>query len=176
MTIITQLMNAFQQFPPQAIGCPLSRAFPRLNFSKTRIKIRCWANSTMIYNKLDHDPTSEHFEKIRNWGRKWFSEGQISQEIATWVANLEPKPGVAFGNVKPHKEGNPLPLITSCCGTATERLSSFTEFYLKPLAQALPSFVKDTTDLINKIQTLNSEKGPLPLAGLLGLSFDVSQY
>ena len=33
MTIITQLMNAFQQFPPQAIGCLLSRAFPRLNFS-----------------------------------------------------------------------------------------------------------------------------------------------
>ena len=95
-------------------------------------------NNDLHYNKLDHDPTSEHFEKIKNWGRKWFSEGQISQEIATWVANLEPKPGVAFGNVKTHKEGNPLRFITSCCGTAIERLSSFTEFYLKPLAQALP--------------------------------------
>ena len=70
------------------------------------------------------------------------------------------------------KEGNPLRLITSCCGTAIERLSSFTAFYLKPLAQALPSFVKDTTDLINKIQTLNSEKGPLP-SGCLLVSWDV---
>ena len=53
-----------------------------------------------------------------------------------------------------------------------ERRSSFTEFYLKPLAQALPSFVKDTTDLINKIQTLNPEKGPLP-PGCLLISWDV---
>ena len=79
---------------------------------------------------------------------------------------------MAFGNVKTHKEGNPLRLITSCCGTAIKRLSSFTEFYLKPLAQALTSFVKDTTDLINKIQTLNSEKGPLP-PGCLLVSWDV---
>ena len=57
-------------------------------------------------------------------------------------------------------------LITSCCGTAIERLSAFTEFYLKPLAQTLPSFVKDTTDLINKIQTLKVQLTPklfLPL-------------
>ena len=129
-------------------------------------------NNDLHYNKLNHDPTIEHFEKVKKWGRKWLSEGQISQEIATWVANLEPKPGVAFGNVKTHKEGNPLRLITSCCGTAIERLSAFTEFYLKPLAQNLPSFVKDTTDLINKIQTFNSEKGPLP-SGCLLVSWDV---
>ena len=74
--------------------------------------------------------------------------------------------------MKTHKEGNPLRVITSFCGTEIERLSSFTEFYIKPLAQALPSIVKDTTDLINKIQTLNSEKGPLP-PGCLLVSWDV---
>lgn len=87
-------------------------------------------NNDLHYNKLKQDPTIEHFDKVKIWGQKWFSEGQISQEIATWVANLEPKPGVAFGNVKTHKEGNPLRLITSCCVTAIERLSAFTEFYL----------------------------------------------
>ena len=137
-------------------------ALGKLKSSDNIFKMLGQLNNDLHYNKLNHDPTSEHFEKIKNWGRIWFSEGQISQEIATWVANLGPKPGVAFGNVKTHKEGNPLRLITSCCGTAIERLSSFTEFYLKPLAQALPSFVKDTTDLINKIQTINSEKGLLP--------------
>ena len=62
---------------------------------------------------------------------------------------------MAFGNVETHKSGNPLHLITSCCGTAIERLSAFTEHYLKPLAQELPSFIKDTTHLINKIEHLN---------------------
>ena len=90
-------------------------------------------NNSLHYNKVDSDPTPEHFERVKNWGRKWLGEGQISQEIATWVANLEPKAGVAFGNVKTHKQGNPLRLITSCCGTSIERLSAFTEFYLKRL-------------------------------------------
>ena len=73
--------------------------------------------------------------------------------------------------VKTHKEGNLLRLTTSCCGTAIERLSSFTEFYLKPPAQSFPAFVKDTTDLLNKVQLLN-ESGPFPRGTLL-VSWDV---
>ena len=56
------------------------------------------------------------------------------QKIADWVNNKKVNPGVAFDNVKTHKEGNPLRLITSCCGTPIENLSAFTEFYLQPLA------------------------------------------
>ena len=128
-------------------------------------------NNTFHYDKVDSDPTLDHFEQVKNWARKWLSERQITQEIATWITNLEPKPGVAFGNFKTHKRDNPLRLITSCCGTAIERLSGFTEFYLKPLSQNLPSFIKDSTDLINKIQALNA-KGPLPVDSLL-VSWDV---
>ena len=128
-------------------------------------------NNDLHYDRIDSDPTLDHFEVVKNWGLKWFSEGQISQDIATWVVDLEPKPGVAFGNVKTHKTDNPLRLITSCCGTAIERISAFTEFYLKPLSQNLPSFVKDSTDFINKIEAFNPQ-GPLP-AGSLLVSWDV---
>ena len=133
-------------------------------------------NNSLHYNRVESDPTFEHFEKIKNWERNWLAEGQINEEIAPWIASLEPKPGVAFGNVNTHKEGNPLRLITSCCGPAMERLSAFTEFYLKPLAQKLPSFVKDTTDLINKIQNLNRDKGPLPTESLLVSSDVVAMF
>ena len=47
-----------------------------------------------------------------------------------------------------------------------ENLSAFTEFYLQPLAQKLPSFIKDTTDLLNKIEHLNTS-GPFPTGTLL---------
>ena len=103
-------------------------------------------SNDLHYDSLEHDPTLDHFKVVKEWSLKLFSEGQISQEIAAWVVNLESKPGVAFGNVKTHKRDNPLRLITSCCGTAIERLSAFTEFYLKPLSQNLPSFVKDSTN------------------------------
>ena len=52
-----------------------------------------------------------------------------------------------------------------------KRLSAFTECYLKPLSQSLPSFVKDYTDFSNKVEDLNA-KGPLPERSLL-VSWDV---
>ena len=96
--------------------------FVILNQEEYRDKMLRHLNNSLHYNKVNSDPTPEHFVRVKNWGRKWLGEGQISQEIATWVANLDPKPGVAFGNVKTHKEGNPLRLITSYCGTSIEGL------------------------------------------------------
>ena len=123
------------------------------------------------YDKLNSDPSSHHVDVISNWTKKWLDKGQISDDIAQWVVNGNAKPGKAFGTIKTHKEGKPLRLITSCCGTTIEKLSAFTEFYLKPLAQKLPSFVKDTTHLLQKIEDLN-KLGPFPKESLL-VSWDV---
>ena len=123
------------------------------------------------YDKLNSDPSSHHVDVISNWTKKWLDKGQISDDIAQWVVNGNAKPGKAFGTIKTHKEGNPLRLITSYCGTAIENLSAFTEFYLKPLAPKLPSFVKDTTHLSQKIEDLN-KLGPFPKESLL-VSWDV---
>ena len=104
---------------------------------------------------------------MEKWCPKWLQKGEISPKIADWVNNKKVKPGVAFDNVKTHKEGNPLRLITSCCGTPIENLSAFTEFYLQPLARKLPSFIKDTTDLLNRIEQINND-GPEVLCSSLG--------
>ena len=82
----------------------------------------------------------------------------MDQDIVNGVVNNRAKPGKAFGKIKTQRDGNPLRLITSCCATAIDHLSAFTEYYLKPLAQKLPSFVKDTT--------LNKD-GPFPKGSLL---------
>ena len=59
-------------------------------------------NSSLHYDKVDSNPTLNHFEQVKNWGRKCLSEEQISQEFATWITNLERKLRVAFGNFKTH--------------------------------------------------------------------------
>ena len=128
-------------------------------------------NNEVHYNQLQLDPTPKHISVVERWCSKWLQKGEISPEVANWVNNQKAKPGVAFGNVKTHKEGNPLRLITSCCGTPIENLSAFTEFYLQPLARKLPSFIKDTTDLLNRIELLNNS-GPFP-EGTLLVSWDV---
>ena len=50
-------------------------------------------------------------------------------------------------------------------------MSAFTEFYLQPLARKLPSFIKDTTDLLSRIEEINNS-GPFP-EGTLLVSWDV---
>ena len=62
---------------------------------------------------------------------------------------------------KTHKLYNPsLPLgypgrpIVSACGSLTENVSAFIDSILKPFMESLPSYIKDTTDFINKIRQL----------------------
>ena len=93
------------------------------------------------YKPLQEDPTITHLTRVERWCDKWVRKGEISNQVTNWIVNKEAKPGVAFGNIKTHKVGNPLRLITSCFGTAIENLSAF---YLLPLARELPSFIKDT--------------------------------
>ena len=134
-------------------------------------KMKEQLENPLHYQKLAHDPSADFVEVIKQWSKKWLDKGQINEERASWVVDGSAKPGKAFGTIKTHKEGNPLRLITSCCGTAIENLSTFTEFYLKPLAQNLPPFVKDTTDFLQKIEELN-KMGPFSENSLL-VSWDV---
>jgi hypothetical protein len=145
--------------------------FVLINSTEYNDKMLGQLNNQLHYKVLKSDPTTKHLGLVEQWCSKWLQRGEISPEIASWIVNRKAKPGVAFGNIKTHKKDNPLRLITSCCGTAIENLSAFTEFYLQPLARKQPSFVKDTTDLLNRIQKLN-EQGPFPVGTLL-VSWDV---
>ena len=59
---------------------------------------------------------------------------------------------------KIHKEGNPGRPIISSVNCHTSKTSSFVDYHIQDSAQSLKSYVKDTTDFINKISTL----GELP--------------
>ena len=73
-------------------------------------------NNQLHYKSLQSDLTSEHLALVDSWYSKWLEKGTISPEVAKWVLNnLEVRPGVAFGNIKAHKTGNPFSFITSCC-------------------------------------------------------------
>ena len=73
-------------------------------------------NNELHYNQLQSDPAPKHISVGERWCSKWLQRwlqrGEISPEVAEWINNQKAKPGVAFGNVKTHKEGNPLRLIT----------------------------------------------------------------
>ena len=53
-----------------------------------------------------------------------------------------------------HKPGNPSRPILSSCGSLNEGISHFVEFHLGPLVKKIPSYIKATTDFLNKIRNL----------------------
>ena len=44
--------------------------------------------------------------------------------------------------------------IVSSCGSPTEDISRFVDHFLQPLTRALPSYIQDTTDFLQKLQEL----------------------
>ena len=57
--------------------------------------------------------------------------------------------------VKTHKNDNPVLVITSGCNTAIEKLSILVEKSLYPIADNLPSKIKDTNNMLEIIDQLN---------------------
>ena len=76
-----------------------------------------------------------------------------------FVTRSSNKPGNITGLVKAHEESYPFRVLTTGCGTAIENLSAFTEFFLGPLAQTHPAYIKDTTHFLNKIKGYKRKSG-----------------
>lgn len=70
---------------------------------------------------------------------------------------------------KIHKIDIPGRPIVSAIGGPTEKISATVDYYLKPLAQLVPSYIKDTNDFLLKLENL----GKIPTDSLL-VTADVS--
>ena len=44
--------------------------------------------------------------------------------------------------------------IVSLCESATENISHFLDYWLQPIMKSLPSYIKDTSQLINELKEL----------------------
>ena len=89
----------------------------------------------------------------------------ISSKLYNYLYIKEPRVPSIYFLPKIHKDILPPPVrpILSANDCPTERISAFVDFFLKPLVKKIPSYIKDTADLINKIEALP----PLPENTLL---------
>ena len=70
-------------------------------------KMKEQLENPLHYHKLEHDPSADYVEVIKQWSKKWLEKGQINEEIASWVINGSAKPGKAFGTIKTHRGESP---------------------------------------------------------------------
>ena len=99
-------------------------------------------------------PCKEHMRCVLNWARKWEKADQIGEDVFMFACLNNAKSGNITGLIKSHKEGYPLRVVTTGCGTVTENLSAFTEYYLSPLSRENPVYIQDTTHLPTKLQKI----------------------
>ncbi|KAI8513414.1 hypothetical protein Bbelb_100530 [Branchiostoma belcheri] len=121
------------------------------------------------YKKTDSCLTEEHAALVRTTLLKLLNEDIINEDEFNYLAPVHPRTPAFYLLPKIHKEGNPGRPIISANECATERISEFADFHLRPLVQRLPSYIKDTTDFLQKLHTL----GKIPSTAKL-VTLDVS--
>ena len=109
-------------------------------------------------NKSDKDPTKQFSDEITNELNNMYDYGYIDEKTLKYSIPDSPKPGRFYLLPKIHKANNPGRPIVSANGHPTEKISEFVDFHLRQHVEALPSFIKDTTDYLQNMAALN----PLP--------------
>ena len=124
-------------------------------------------NDTQFYGTILRKNGQGHFSTHSRMVKKYISRLQfdhmIDDESAKYLKENSPKPGRFYTIPKIHKQGNPGRPIVSSNSDPTERISQFVDHHLQPLVTKLPSYIKDTTHFLNKLNNI----GQLPNGVLL---------
>ena len=98
-------------------------------------------------------------------------EGAISDDLKQYLMPRYAQKGKLKGNPKLHKPNAPYRTIVSGIGTPTEKLAEVAEHELNEFVETSPSYIRDTTDFICKLQEIEE---PLPENAFL-FCFDVAK-
>ncbi len=108
------------------------------------------------YERLNEDPVDIYSDIVENKITEMMEEKEITPKMAGTLRNLKPRTPHIYFLPKIHKGVLPPPgrPVVSANGCPTEKISAFVDSFLKPMVPEIDSYVKDTTDFINKIESL----------------------
>ena len=112
------------------------------------------------YKALSSLMVSETHHRVTQLIKALHHDNHIDTMTEKWLLLTQnpPRIPIFYTLTKIHKP-NPVgrPIISGCEGP-TERISSFLDYLLQPIAKAQKSYLKDTTDFINFIEKTKVEK------------------
>ena len=119
-------------------------------------------NDPRTYKKLEGDPTKSICCGINQLLYKFYNEGTLNKSMVEFCSPPK-KARLArlYFLKKIHKSPMGVRPIVSSCESPTENISQFIDYWLQPIMKALPSFLKDTTQLINELKDLVIEPNSL---------------
>lgn len=141
-----------------------------LNRSDYQTECHRQLSNDCFYKKLNGDPTPRFKKEITQLLDTFLDVGEITKKEHAFLTIQHPRIPTFYTLPKVHKDplnppGRP---IVSGIDSLTSPLSKFVDHFIRPYAEKLPSFIKDTTDMIVLIESL----GPIPDDVILA-TFDV---
>jgi hypothetical protein len=111
---------------------------------------------TNFYLEVPSDLTPTHNEQVYKLIQELRDNDEISDKCADYLYLSKPRTPELYLLPKIHKGKTPVPgrPIVSGNSSPTERLSQLADYFLQPLVQNTPSFVRDTTDFLTKLQNI----------------------
>ena len=106
------------------------------------------------YKKVSHDPIQEHMKIVNDTIETFHRHQDLAKHIADNLKTTNLKTTHFYITPKVHKKDIPAQPIVSFIGCHISKLSKFVNHYLQPHAKALTSYVKDTIDFINKLESV----------------------
>ena len=108
------------------------------------------------YEKIETDPLPNLVQLVSNTLQNMSSKGEIDKKMQEFLLVAKSRLGRFYLLPKVHKRlfnvpGRP---VISNCGYVTENISSFLDFHIRPLAQKVKSYIKDTNDFLCKLKGL----------------------
>ena len=122
-----------------------------------------------FYRQVDRDLTKEHTDIVNATIEQFATEKLIPEKTAKALRAVEPKTPKFYTLPKVHKENHPGRPIIAAINSPTSKLARFVDHHLQPIAEQLPSFVKDTGHFLRKIRDI----GKVPKNAIL-VTMDVS--
>lgn len=109
-----------------------------------------------VYKILENDKSLVFLQEISRFLEYCVREGEIDKQILDYLTNFEPRTSRLYFLPKIHKKTLPPPgrPVVSANGCATERISEFVDFFLKPYVQKTKSYIKDSTDFLRKLDAI----------------------
>ena len=122
-------------------------------------------NDPTFYEELDHDPNEDYKEVIAKEVEQLYQQGHITDFQKSTLLQGDQTPNL-YGLPKTHSQYTnfpPLRPISNGHSSCTAKLSEYLDSFLKNAAQKTSSYVRDTTDFINKIRNLDFSSSDEPI-------------
>ena len=111
-------------------------------------------NDTQFHEKIDKDISPLTHECVKKYISRLQFDHMIDGETAKYLKENSPKPGLFYTIPKIHKQDHPGRPMVSSNSHPTERISQLNDHHLQPLVTKLPSYIKDTTHFLKKLNNI----------------------